>query len=78
MIFYVTTFSIICTSNFDTKCVRYTMETPHIFVEVLNFHKHNLTFHKTIKALTMSNKILMSYTKVWTTHNIVQIDSNYT
>jgi hypothetical protein len=43
----VTTFNIICIPNFDTKCVHYTMETQNMYVEVLNFHKPNLTFHKT-------------------------------
>jgi hypothetical protein len=74
----VTTFNTICISIFDTKCAHYTMEIPHMFVEVLNSHKPNFNIHKIVKALTTSNKILMSYSKVQTTHNIVQANNSET
>ncbi len=53
-ILFVITFNIICTSNFDTKCVHYTMEKQNMFVEVLNFHKPYFTFHKTINVVTLA------------------------
>jgi hypothetical protein len=72
----VATFDTIYTSNFDTKCVHYNMETPRVFLKVVNWHKLKFTLHKTLKALTSSNKVLMNYTKVPTTCNIVQNDNN--
>ncbi len=64
-ILHFTTFDIICIFSFDTKCVHYTMETPHIqaIVQVRrwqileeNFTK-KLTINCNIKIFVVNHQL---------------------